>query len=133
MKLKLLTVVGLMGFSLLSACNKENSPDVVASEVAATRQKAAVETANAQRDASKDNAAAADKLDDKSRDLNNVEAKGAYDVAMAMAKADGDHKVALEKCTAMSGDAQSKCKDVADANYNVAKANAKATEVATKQ
>jgi hypothetical protein len=33
----------------------------------------------------------------------------------------------------MNGDAQSKCKDVADANYTAAKANAKATETAQKQ
>jgi hypothetical protein len=131
MKLKLLTAVGLIGVSLLSGCNNEKSADVVSSEVAAARQKAAAQTANAQRDASKDNAAAAEKVDDKSKDLNNVEAKGAYDVAMV--KADGDHRVALEKCTAMSGDAQAKCKDLADADYSVAKANAKATEVATKQ
>jgi hypothetical protein len=131
MKLRLVTAIALVGISLLSGCNNEKSTDVVASEVAAARQKAAAETANAQRDASKENAAAAEKVDDKSKDLNNVEAKGAYDVAMV--KADGDHKVALEKCTAMSGDGQAKCKDLADADYNVAKANAKATEVATKQ
>ena len=50
-----------------------------------------------------------------------------------LAKAEGAHKVALEKCKAMSGDAQSKCKDVADADYAAAKANSKATEVAAKQ
>jgi hypothetical protein len=48
-----------------------------------------------------------------------------------MAKAEGGHEVALAKCKAMSGDAQSKCKDVADADYAAAKANFKATEVAT--
>src|ERR1700722_150631 len=131
MKLTLVTAIALVGISLVSGCNNEKSTDVVASEAAAARQKAAAETANAQRDASKENAAAAEKIDDKSKDLNNVEAKGAY--AVAMVKAGGDYKVALEKCTAMSGDAQAKCKDLADADYNVAKANAKATEVATKQ
>jgi len=50
-----------------------------------------------------------------------------------MAKADGNHKIALEKCNVLSGDAQSKCKDVADADYTAAKANAKAAETTQKQ
>jgi hypothetical protein len=37
------------------------------------------------------------------------------------------------KCNAVSGDAQAKCKDMADADYNAAKANAKASEVSTRQ
>jgi hypothetical protein len=64
--------------------------------------------------ASKDNVSATDKVNDKSKDLNNVEAKGAYDVALA--RAEGNHKVAVEKCNAVSGDAQSKCKDMAAAD-----------------
>ena len=47
--------------------------------------------------------------------LNNTEAKGTYEVAMA--KADGTHQIALEKCTSLSGDARSRCKDQADADY----------------
>ena len=74
---------------------------------------------------------AAGKVEEKSKDLNNSDAKGAYDVALA--KADGDHKVALEKCEALNGDAQTKCKDMADADYDATKANAKASEVAAKQ
>jgi hypothetical protein len=50
-----------------------------------------------------------------------------------LARAEGNHKVALEKCNAVSGDAQSKCKDMAGADYDAAKANAKASEVSTKQ
>jgi len=51
---------------------------------------------------------ATDKVDDKSKDLNNVEAKGAYDIALALAE--GNHKVALEQCNAVNGDAQWKCR-----------------------
>jgi hypothetical protein len=67
-------------------------------------------------------------VNDKSQDLNNVEAKGAYDVAMAKAA-----KVALEKCNVLRGAAQRNCKDLADADYDAAKAKSKAAEVASKQ
>jgi hypothetical protein len=78
------------------------------------------EVAEAQTDASKDVSTAAAKVDEKKRDLNNVSATAAYDVAIA--KADGNHKTALDKCAALSGDAQTKCKDQADADYEAAKA-----------
>jgi hypothetical protein len=64
-------------------------------------------------------------------DLNNVAAKDAQNIAIA--KADGDRKVALAQCSALAGDAQKKCKDEADADYNAAKANAKADAVAARQ
>jgi hypothetical protein len=111
--LKLLAALSILSVATLTGCNKAKSPDAVANEVAAARQNEA------------------DKIGEKNKDLNNVEAKGEYDVSVA--KAEGDHKVALEKCNALSGDDQSKCKDMADADYNATKANAKAAEVATKQ
>ena len=37
---------------------------------------------------------------------------------VAMAQADGDHKVALQKCDALSGDSRKACKDQADVKYN---------------
>jgi hypothetical protein len=87
--------------------------------------------ADVRKDASKDDVSATDKVEDKNKDLNNVEATGAYEVALA--RAEGNHKVALEKCNAVSGDAQSRCKDMASADYDAAKANAKASEVSAKQ
>ena len=45
-----------------------------------------------------------------------------YDLAVA--KADGDRKVSLANCSALSGDDQKRCKDQADADYNAANANA---------
>jgi hypothetical protein len=131
MNFKLITALSILTVAVLAGCNDAKSPNAVANDVAAEQQKAAKNVANIRKDASKDNASATDKVDDKSKDLNNVEATGAYDVALA--RAEGNHKVAREKCTAVSGDAQSKCKDMADADYNAAKANAKALEVSTKQ
>jgi hypothetical protein len=49
-----------------------------------------------------------------------------------MAQADGDHKVAQQKCDAFSGDSQKACRDQAEAKYDLAKANAKAMLAAQK-
>jgi hypothetical protein len=131
MRIQLIMAVGVLSFSTLAGCDKAKSPDAVANDVSSAQQGASADVADARKDASKDIAAASEKVDDKSKDLNNAEAKGAYDVGMATA--DGNHKVTLEKCNAMSGDAQKKCKDLADADYEAAKANLKATEVSRKQ
>lgn len=52
-----------------------------------------------------------------------VQQKSAYDVAIAAAQ--GEAKITIEKCEAMAGDAQKACKDNAHANLELAKANAK--------
>jgi hypothetical protein len=123
-------LISVMLFGALSAagCNNAKPPDSVASDVAAAQKKAATETADAQRDASQSIAKAQTKTDDKAIDQTNTEAKAAYDVAIA--KADGTHQVVLAKCQGLGGDAQKKCKDQADADYEAAKANAKAGETA---
>jgi hypothetical protein len=131
MNVKLITVLSVLTVAVMAGCNNAKSPAAVANDVAAEQQKTAKNVADIRKDASRDNASAIDKVDDKSKVLNNVEASGAYDVALA--RTEGNHKVTLEKCNAVSGDAQSKCKDMADAGYNAAKANAKASEVTTKQ
>jgi hypothetical protein len=131
MNLRRIAALSVLTVAALAGCNNAKSPNAVDNDVAAAQHQAAEHVADVRKDASKDNASAADKVDDKSKDLNNVEAKGAYDVALA--RGEGNHKVALEKCSALSGDAQSKCKDMADADYSAAKANAKASEVSTKQ
>jgi hypothetical protein len=131
MRMQLIAAIGVVSLSMLGGCDKAKSPDAVANDVSSAQQGAAAGVADARNDASKDIAAASAKVDDKSKDLNNVEAKGAYDVGMATA--DGNHKVTIEKCNAMSGDSQKKCKDLADADYEAAKANLKAAEVSSKQ
>ena len=116
---------------LIAACNNAKSPDAVAKDVAAAQQKAATEVSKSEDAASKDLGKAADKVDDKLVDLNNAAAKDAYDLAVA--KADGDRKVALANCMAASGDAQKACKDQANADYDAAKATAKAAAQEQKQ
>jgi hypothetical protein len=127
----LLTSAIAMTFVIVSGCNNAKSPETVAKDVAAAEQKASTEVANSEKDASKDIGKAADKVDDKLVDLNNAAAKDAYNLAVA--KADGSRKVALANCLAASGDAQKACKDQADADYNAAVANAKASAQAEKR
>jgi hypothetical protein len=125
-----ISAVAVLAVAALSGCNNAKSPDAVANDVAAAQAKRAAKVADAKQDAAKDENKAEAKVDDKTNDLNNVNAKGGYDVAMA--QADGDHKVALQKCEVVSGDAQKACKDQADAKYDLAKANAKAMQAAQK-
>jgi hypothetical protein len=125
-----LSFVALLAIAAASGCNNAKSPDAVAKDVAAAQARRASEVADAHQEAAKDSDKAEAKVDDKSNDLNNVNAKGEYDVAMA--QADGDHKVALQKCDALSGDSQKACKDQADARYDLSKANAKAMLAAQK-
>ena len=54
-----------------------------------------------------------------------------YDVAVA--QADGQRKIAKEKCETLSSDAQKACKDQAEATYESAKAQAQATLDAAKR
>jgi hypothetical protein len=116
---------------MLGACHQAKSPDEVAAEVAKAQDKANSEVAGAEQHADKDVANAAAKVGDKLADLNNDAAGDAYQIAVA--KADGDHKIKLAQCDSMGGDAQTACRKQADADYDAAKANAKATEQAQKQ
>ena len=85
MKLKLITALSVLTVAVLAGCNNAKSPDAVANDVAAAQKMAAENAADVQKDASKDNASATEKVEDKSKDIHNVEAKGAYDVALARA------------------------------------------------
>lgn len=126
----MVSMIAVFAVAMVAGCNNAKSPDAVANDVAAAQAKRATEVADARKDAAKDANNAEAKVDDKTNDLNKANAKGEYDVAMA--QADGDHKVATQKCDAMSGDAQKACKDQADAKYDLAKANAKAMLAAQK-
>jgi hypothetical protein len=127
MQKHLISAVGILTLALLGGCDKAKSPQTVANDVSADQQKAVKDVADAKKEASQEMSTAQAKVDEKAKDLNNVAAQAAYNVAVA--KADGNHKIALDKCAAVGGDAQSKCKDQADADYEAAKADAKATEV----
>ena len=115
----------------IAACNNAKSPDTVNKDVAKAEQKASSEVAKSEDSASKDLNGAAGKVDDKLVSFNNAAAKDAYNLALA--KADGDRKVALANCQSASGDAQKQCKEQAEANYTAAKANARAAAQSEKE
>ena len=129
MRLNLIGTILMM--LCVAACNNAKSPDTVNKDVAKAEQKASNEVAKSENSAVKDLDGAAGKVDDKLVAFNNDAAKQAYNVAVA--KADGDRKVALANCEAASGDAQKQCKDQAEADYKAAKASAKAAAQADKQ
>ncbi len=104
-----LSILGAATLVLAAACNNAKSPDTAAKDVAEANRSASQEVANARHDEQKDMS------------------KDAYDVAVA--QADGDHKVAIQKCEVLQGRDQQVCKDQADADYDAAKANAKAAKV----
>jgi hypothetical protein len=130
MRLKLTSAVVLAAI-MAAGCNNAKSPDTVAKDVANAEQKASTEVTKSENSAAKDLSGAADNVDDKLIAFNNAAAKDAYHLAVA--QADGDRKVALAKCEALSGDAQKTCKDQAEADYSAAKANAKAAAQSEKQ
>jgi hypothetical protein len=110
MRASIHVIIGCTTLLAVAACNNAKSPDKVADNVAEASQSASKEVAEAKHDQQKDMSS------------------DAYDVAVA--RADGDHKVATEKCDALGGHDQKVCKDQADADYEAAKANAKASKVA---
>jgi hypothetical protein len=52
---------------------------------------------------------------------------------VAIAKADGNRKVALATCESQSGDSQKACRDQAEVDYKTARADAKSSAEAAVQ
>jgi hypothetical protein len=111
MRANIHVIMGMTALLAVAGCDSAKSPDKVADNVAAANQSASREVAQAQREQQKDMSS------------------DAYDVAVA--RADGNHKVAIQKCDSLEGHEQKACKDQADADYEAAKANAKARKVSS--
>jgi hypothetical protein len=126
-------LASVIALAVLAAagCDSAKSPETVSKDVAAAEQKATTEVANSEKAAEKDLNKAAENVDDKLVAFNNAAARDAYNLAVA--KADGDRKVALANCLSVAGDAQKNCKDQAEADYGAAKANAKAAALSVKE
>jgi hypothetical protein len=71
------------------------------------------------------------RLDTREIKFNNDVAHQSCNVAIA--KADGNRKVALATCESQSGDSQRVCKDQAEADYKTARADAKGSAEAAVQ
>jgi predicted small secreted protein len=116
---------------VLAGCNKSKSPEDVSKDVAKAEQKANNEVTRSQERAQ----SALDKsyanVNDQEIKFNNDAAHQTYNVAIA--KADGNRKVALANCESQSGSAQKACKDQAEADYRTARADARASAEAAVQ
>lgn len=103
------------GLVLLTGCNRAETPREVSKDVAAAQQKGAEEVAEARVDA------AEDRMDTGSV-MNESAAENQYEIRVTQAEA--DHKVAIESCEILEGDAQQACKDKADSQLAASKAEA---------
>ena len=116
----------------LAGCNQSKSPEEVAKDVANAEQKANNEVTKSEEHAQSALDKSYEKVNDQEIKFNNDAAHQAYNVAVA--KADGNRKVALATCESQSGDAQKACKDQAEAEFKTARADARANaEVAVEQ
>lgn len=123
------THIGILASLLviaLSGCHQASSPATVENNVAKASAQAAEKDREARQsqartdvDANADAAQAEQKAEERKDD-------SAYDVAVTQAQ--GTHNIAVEKCNALSAEAQKACKDQADARLELAKANAKAAK-----
>lgn len=110
----------------LSACNKAKSPEEVQADVAKA-QSSAVE-ANAKAD-EKVKQVESTVVQDRSDALAKVADKNVDVVAdSAVTEAEGATKIALAKCQALEGDAQTSCQDQANAHLDAVKAKVKAAK-----
>jgi len=120
------------GMLLLAGCHAAAPPSVATEQdVAAKQDEATREVSEARAEASKGVKSAAKVSGSDSKVVIDAKITGNFDVAMA--KADGDHKVAAEKCLTMPPDQQAGCSSQADADYDAATAAAKATRLAKRQ
>jgi len=125
------TVLLLVIAGTLGSCHKKAPPIATPEDVAAAQQEAQREVEQARVEAKKDVKSAAKIMGMDSKDVVRARITGAFDVAMA--HADGDHKVALQKCMTLDPAAQPACKDQADADYQTMVAKAKAARVSQQQ
>jgi hypothetical protein len=127
----LLPMIGILTAALTCGCNSAKSPAAVAADVAEARQQASTEVTDTRKDVAKNVDSVAANVDGSSKDLSDASAKAAYDVAAA--QADGDHNVAIQQCSALTGEAQKSCKERADASFDQAKIHANVTRLSKLQ
>jgi hypothetical protein len=117
---------------VLAGCNKSKSPEDVSKDIANAEQKASNEVTKSENRAQSALDKSYEKINDQEIKFNNDAAHQTYNVAVA--KADGDRKVALATCESQSGDAQKACREQAEADYKTARASARAAaELAVQQ
>lgn len=111
------TVLALVG------CNNAKSPASVQNDVAKASDSAAEKDAKAAKKEADTDASAGKDVGSAEQKADSRTASAAADTAVT--EAEGENKVALAKCEALSGDRQQACKDKANAALDMAKAKAK--------
>jgi hypothetical protein len=134
MQLKVLCALAAAAIAL-SACNKSETSAEVQQDVAKAQAEGQRDVADARADAKEASADAdknvadaiadhdADDVAKEAHDANETADKGKSKIMIAQAEA--DHKVAVEKCDALTGAPQKECKDDADKTLEQAKEAAK--------
>jgi predicted small lipoprotein YifL len=117
--------------AILEGCHQKKPPVVTPADVAAAQQEAQHEVDQAKAEAKKDIKSETKIMGADSKDVARAKVTGAFDIAMA--HADGDHKVAIEKCMTLEPAVQQSCKDNADVDYQSAVAKAKANRASQQQ
>jgi PBP1b-binding outer membrane lipoprotein LpoB len=115
----------------LAGCNNSKSPEDVSKDVAKAEQKADKEVTKSEERAQSALDKSYEKINNQEIKFNNDAAHQTYNVAVA--KADGNRKVALATCESLSGDAQKACKEQAETDYRTARADARASAEAAVQ
>ena len=125
------TVAVVVMLENLDGCRQKAAPAATPADVASAQQEAQHEVEQAQIEARKDIRSESKIMGVESKDMARARVTGAFDVAMA--RADGDHKVAIEKCMTLEPSAQQSCKDKADGDYQSAAAKAKTNRASSQQ
>jgi hypothetical protein len=112
-------VLGICG-----GCQRRPAPMATPADVAAAQQEAQHEVDQARIEARKDVKSVTKITGGDSKDVARAKITGAFDIAMA--HADGDHKVAIARCLILEPSAQPSCEDQADSDYQTTVAKAKA-------
>ena len=123
MKINVMLGATLFAAMMLSGCNQAKSPNTVQRDVANANASADKEAVKAENREARVDASANDKLAAAEDKADTQKADAAADTMVA--EAEGANKVALAKCEALSGQAQSACRDQATAALDMAKAKAK--------
>jgi hypothetical protein len=118
------TAAVMIALGVLGGCHRKASPVATPADIAAAQRDAQREVEQAEIEAKKDIKSETKIMGADSKDVARARVTGAFDVAMA--RADGDHKVANLKCMTLEPAAQPPCKDQADVDYQSAVAKAKA-------
>jgi hypothetical protein len=115
---------GLAALLLTVGCHSKTPPPATSQDVEAAQEEAQRQIAQARLEAAKDVKSAAKIAGSNSRDVAYARMTAAYDLAMVTAES--QHTVTLEHCKTLQPALVQACNDHADADYESAKAKAKA-------